>query len=487
MVDFLSIPTGLRVPGVYVEFDSSRSAQGLPVMPQKILVLGQKLATGTASALTPVVVNSAAEAKTLFGQGSQLARMFVGLKAANTLTETWAIPVADDDAGVAATKTITLTGPATAAGTLATLIAGTRVAVAVAPAATATVVATALAAAINAAGDLPVTAAANAGVVTLTARNKGENGNDIDVRVNYRQGEVTPAGLTVAIATGAAGSGNPSVAAALAAIGATWFNTWVVAWSDDANLDLIDTDLAERWGPLHPVDALAFVGVGGTQGALATLGAARNGPHVSLIGGKRVPTSPCELAAIYGGVAAYYGGIDPNRPLQTLALPTVLPPATVDQFSLAERDALLHDGISTFTVDSGGAVLIERSITTYQTNAQGVEDTAYLDVEPRRLLSYLRYSLRARISTRYPRHKLADDDTPIAAGQAVMTPSVMRAEIVALAMEWNEAGYVEDIERFKAELIVERDPSDPNQLNARIPTNLINGFRKFAGQIQFII
>lgn len=484
-ISFNSIPVSLRTPGTYVEFDSTRAAQGLPVMPQKILVLGQKLAAGTALANTPVVVNSPAEAVTLFGRGSQLARMFAKLKAANALTETWAIPMADNDAGVAATKTITITGPATSAGTLALLIAGDLVPVGVASAASATTVATAIAAAVNAALDLPVTATSALGVVTLTARQKGENGNDIDVRVNYRQGEVTPAGLTVAVANVTAGAGNPDVTAALAAIGDTWFNTWVVAWNDDANVDLIDTDLAERWGPLHPIDALAFAGARGTQGALATLGGARNGPHVAIMGAKASPTSPCEWAAVYGAVAAYYGGIDPNRPLQTLTLPGVLPPAPTDRFTRAEREALLHDGISTFVVDSGGAVLIERAITTYQTNAQGVEDIAYLDVEPRRLLSYLRYSVIARISTKYPRHKLANDGTAVGAGLAVVTPSTLRAELIGLAKEWEEAGYVENIDAFKSGLIVERDASDRDQVNALIPPDLVNAFRKSANKIQF--
>jgi phage tail sheath gpL-like len=75
------------------------------------------------------------------------------------------------------------------------------------------------------------------------------------------------------------------------------------------------------------------------------------------------------VAAVLAAVCEFSGAIDPARPFQTLALPGVLPPAQADRFTRQERDLLLRDGISTFTVDQGGNVLIERVVTTYQTNA----------------------------------------------------------------------------------------------------------------------
>jgi phage tail sheath gpL-like len=51
-------------------------------------------------------------------------------------------------------------------------------------------------AAINANLDLPVTSGVAANVVTVTHRHKGSCGNDFDMRVNYQDGEKTPAGVT---------------------------------------------------------------------------------------------------------------------------------------------------------------------------------------------------------------------------------------------------------------------------------------------------
>ena len=59
--------------------------------------------------------------------------------------------------------------------------------------------------------------------VDVTARHKGENGNDIDIRVNYYAGEMTPPGLTCAITAMTGGSGNPDTTTAIAAMGDTWW------------------------------------------------------------------------------------------------------------------------------------------------------------------------------------------------------------------------------------------------------------------------
>lgn len=484
-ISFNSIPLDLRTPGQFVEFDSSRATSGPGIQPQRVLVIGQKLAAGVAVANVPIRITQADQAIQQFGRGSMLAAMFAAFLANNPVAEAWALPMVDAVAGVAATKTITVSGPATGAGTLELLIAGQTVPVAVAVADTDAEVATAIAAAVTARPDLPVTGAAADEVVTLTARHKGVAGNGIDVRVNYQADQVLPAGIGVVFATGVAGTGNPDVTAAFTAIGDDWFNTFVLPWTDATNLGLVDTELADRFGPLRMIDGLAYTAAAGSQGTLAALGGGRNGPHVSIGGIQGSPTPPWVIAAAYAGAVSYHAAIDPARPFQTLALTGVLAPAVADRFDRAERDQLLHDGISTFTVDAGGIVRIERAITTYQTNPFGLADVAYLDVNTLLTLSYLRWSARTRIGTKYGRHKLAADGTQYGAGQKIVTPKVIRAELVSLFRQWEDAGLVEDIEAFKADLIVERDGNDVNRLNALIPPNLVNQFRVFAAQVQF--
>lgn len=484
-ISFNSIPVGLRVPGQYIEFDSSRATNGLPVLPNRILVIGQKLAAGTAAALAPVVVAEAAAANALFGRGSMLARMVRAVKAADRYSELTVIPLADLDAGTAATGTITVTGPSTAAGTIALMIAGQRVPVTIASGLSANNTATAIGAAINAALDLPVTATVNAAVVTLTARHKGTCGNDIDVRHSHYQGEGLPAGIALAIVAMANGAGDPDYATVWPVVGDGNYRTIVLGTATATILGAAKAELDDRWGPVRMLESMAYGAKTGNQAAASAFGGALNSQLISIIGTGASPTPPWEFASSYGAICGYYSHIDPARPLHTLTLPLVIGPKEGARFTRAERELLLRDGIATYATDQDGTVRIERAITTWQTNAAGLDDTAYLDMETVHTLAFFRQALRIRIATKFPRHKLASDGTNFARGQAIVTPGIIRAEIVALFRELEEAGLVEQLDQFIADLIVERDGSDPNRVNALVPPDLVNQFRSFAAQVQF--
>ena len=485
-IGFNSIPLDLRTPGVFVEFDASRASRGLPVVPHTVLLFGQKLAAGAAATGVPLPIRTRDEAVAAFGRGSMLERMFKAFKANDALSSTYAIALPDAGGAVAATKTVTITGPATAAGALALQIAGQRKVVAVANEATATQVAALIVAAVTAAPDLPVTAANVAGVVTLTARHPGAAGSGIDVRLGDQISDAVPAGLTVAFAAGVAGAANPDISAVFTAIGDMAFSAFVCPYSDADNLEVLEGALLTRWGPMKAIDGLGYAAASGNYAALAALGAARNSPFDTIIGARGLPSPMWEFAAAYGAQVGFAGAVDPARPFQTLPLIGIVPPSITDQFTQSERDALLRDGISTFTVQ-GGVCVIERAITTYQVNGLGVADTAWLDVNTPLTLSALRYTLRSRISSKYSRHKLVSDTTVIPAGQAMTNPKGLRSEVIAWYQDCIGLGWVEDLETFKAQLVLERDVTDPNRVNALIPPDLVNQLRVFAAVTQFAL
>ncbi|WP_241087408.1 phage tail sheath C-terminal domain-containing protein [Candidatus Vondammii sp. HM_W22] len=170
-----------------------------------------------------------------------------------------------------------------------------------------------------------------------------------------------------------------------------------------------------------------------------------------------------------------------------MPLTGILPPVVEARWTMEERNLILYDGIASYTVDAGGRVLIERQITTYQKNAFGVPDPSYLDVTTPATLSYIRYATRARITQKFPRHKLADDGTRFGPGQAIVTPSVIRAELLALFRELEEKGLVENFDQCKTDLLVERNNDDRNRIDVLSSPDLVNQFRVFANQIQFIV
>lgn len=484
MISFNSIPINLRTPGQYIEFDNSSAMRGLPAIVHKVLVLGQRLAGGTVLANVPKPVLSAADASTYFGAGSQLAAMLTAFKDANRSLDVTAIALDDLVAGVVATGTITVAGTATAAGTLALYVAGVRITVGITVGMTASAAATAIAAAINAKTSLPVTAVAALAVVTCTARHKGLGGNSIDLRANYALGDAAPAGITLTFVAMSGGTGNPDIATAIAAMADTQYHTIVMPFTDATNLSALEAELADRWGPMLQNEGHAFTAANGDFSALTALGETRNSPHLTIMGAGKSPTPAYIWAAVTAAVDATE--VDPARPRQTLLLPGCLAPAEADRATRSERNLLLYAGISTFTVDSGDLARVEREITTYQESAGGTPDESYLDVNTMRTLAYIRAAVRARIALRFPRHKLADDGTNYSPGQAIATPSVIRMELLHLFRELEFAGLVENFDQFKAELIVERNATDPNRVDALMPPDIINQLRVFAGLIQFV-
>ncbi|WP_236189312.1 phage tail sheath subtilisin-like domain-containing protein [Pseudomonas pharyngis] len=483
--DTIPGPGSLRKPGAYSEIDNSQAVRGPQSVTYRRLLIGQKLSGGTAMANALVRVTSAAQADTLFGAGSMLAGMVRAALAIDTYTELQVMPVVDNAAGAAATGTIVFTGPATASGTIELLIAGRRVSVGVISGDTATAIGTAAAAAITAAADMPVTAAATTGTVTLTSRHKGETGNSLSAMVNYYTGQVLPAGVGVTFTAFSGGSGNPALGSALAALGDEWLQTWGVPYSDSASLATIKTELSSRFAWNREIEAHAFVAARGTQGTLGAIGDSHNSQHLTIIMANDEPMPAYEKAAETMAIAAYYAAIDPARPIQNLAYTWCLPPVAADRFTNEERNLLLFDGIATSKVATDGTMQVERLITTYKTNAAGGSDISYLDSETLLTLMFLRHDWRDYILRKYPRHKLANDGTRYGAGQPVVTPVVMKAEAISKFREWERLGLVENMADFKANLISERNASDPNRLDMLLPPDLVNQFRIVGSKIQF--
>lgn len=484
-VTFDNIPANLRTPGVYIEFNNELAAANTPEF--KILVLGQKLTAGTIAQNIPTRVSRKSDAETYYGRGSMLASMIASLLDASRDIEVWAIAQDDNGAGVAATGTIAFTGPATKAGTVYLYVAGTRLAVAVANADTATVVGAAVAAAVNADTSLPVTAANVTGTVTFTARNKGTNGNDIDLRLNYYDGEALPTGITAVVTAMASGATNPVLTSTIAAFGETWWNWIVNPYTDTTSLVALEAELNTRWGPTVQKGARAFSAHRGTPSASATFGNARNSPHVTCIGTGISPTPSYIWAAVNAAIAARSLSIDPARPLQSLVLPGVLPPKLTERWLQSERNTALYDGTSTHTVDVDGTVRIERQITMYQTNSGGIADASYLDINTPETLERVRFAQRARISQSFPRHKLAADGTQYGAGQSIVTPRIIKAELLALYRTMELNGWVEGFDNYKSTIVVEIDAADANRINVSDQPNLVNQFRIHAQNTKFIV
>lgn len=492
-ISFNYIPTTVRVPLFYAEMDNTQA--GYFTQSKRALLVGQRQATGTAAVNTPYLVSTTDQAKTLFGTGSMLARMHALYRQQDAIGEVWCIAVADAGAGVQASGTITVTGPATAAGTINLYLGGQKITVAVGSSDAATTIATAINAAINAATDLPVTSTVAAAVVTLTCRWKGPTGNDISILDSFRGwagGETLPTGVALAYSgsgflTG--GATNPTLTGnVITAMGDDEYDFVIHPYTDSTSLDAFQTeynDSVGRWSWSRQVYGHVYTALRGTLSALTTAGALRNDPHHTIAGiDNDCPNPSWEYAAAYGGANSVCLQVDVARPTQTTPLTGILAPRAGKRFLLTERQSLLNYGIASSYV-SGGLLRVERAITTYQKNAWSQADPSYLDSETLHTLSEITRRLRSRILLKYPRHKLANDGTRFGAGQAIVTPSVIRSELLAEYADMEYIGLVENLALFAKYLIVERDSNNPNRLNVLLPPDLVNQLRIFALLNQF--
>ena len=488
-ITFLTIPTDWRVPGQYIEIDHTKAVRGLPGMARRILMIGQRLTSGIIPAGVLTRVTRKEDGVNYFGRGSMLAQMITAAIKVNPYTEMWALAIDDLPAGVAGTQTITVTGTPTESGTPYLYIGGKRIAVGIQVSQTPTVIATAIAAAVNADLDLAVTASAAAGVVTLTSRHKGAEGAGIDVRWNYYDGETMPKGVTMATAVGVAGSGNPDVLTAIAAMSTGAYYSIVMPWADSANLVAMETELQSRWGGMDMRAGHVFTFKGATAAGLSTFGSSRNSPHSSVFGLNKSPSLPWVIAAQAAAGVEFRGGNDPAIPFRGIELPDVMAPAEADRLTMTERNLVLHDGISTIIFDESGKAIVEQVVTTYQTNSFGLDDRSLLKLNTKWTVDYMRFVFRAAVARDYPAHKLAGDDVleRIAPGQKIATPRLITNTLIAAAAQLEYVGLLEDLDGFKQNIKVLRSEADECRVNAVLPPNVVNQFDVFAAAVQFIL
>jgi phage tail sheath gpL-like len=488
-INFNQIPSNFRPSAVLAEIDNSRAQRGLAQFNTRILVIGQRLSTGTVAAETLTLTPSGELAKKYFGQGSMLANMIKALKENNRQIDCYALALADDSEGTAATGAIVFTGSSpTENGTLSLYVAGKRLQVAITTAMTAANIATAVAAAINANADLPVTASPSTATVTVTARHKGTVGNQIDLRVNYQGlagGEKTPAGVAVAITAMASGAGDPDVQDAIDALPDEVFDFIVSPYSDTTNLGKLETELASRWNALRALNGHVFIAKNLTLGNQTTFGTARNSQNVTCFSYYDSPVPPYEVAAMGCGRVALSASQDPARPFHDLELVGMLPPPEISRWTLEERNTLLFSGLTPLKVTRAGKVLTDRVITMYQTNNVDTTDPSYLDLTTMTTLSFLRQDWIAFQARLLANLKIVDDGTRTTPQQNAITPSGIKALAVGKAQEWVAAGLIENLPQFIQDLVVERNESDRTRVDILMSPDLVNGLNQIATNSQF--
>ena len=491
-IGFRQVSSNLEVPGAYMEFDSANANNSAQAANYTYLVMGQMLAAGVATPLVPIeITGGKAQADVLFGQGSMLSNMIAGAVAANSNVKLVALPTLDLVAGTAAAGSIAFTGTATNNGLITAYIGYSGLIVpaqiAVSAGETAVQIAAALASAINAVLDLPVTATVDATTtsqVDIKARHKGAEAGVIDIRLAYASSDVLPTGITATIVPMTGGAGNPSATPMIAAIGDTRYDIIALPWNDTATYQAWFAESARRWNALVEAEPCLVSSFHGTPGAANTLLAAMNSQWQDLYASFNALTPSFVECAVIGAVYCANLPNRPNAPQLGTLLPNIMAPAIGDRLTFQERQLLYTEGGACWKVQDGGAVILERAVTTYKTNAQGAADNSYHERAIMATLTFLRRSWTDFMATRYPNCTFADDGTPVIAGE--VTSQLLAQGTLAWYQKMMELGLVQNFAAFQNALQSIRNAQNHSRNDQLLAPNIVGPLNIIAGQMAFV-
>jgi phage tail sheath gpL-like len=434
-----------KVPGFVgkVEYGAgASSASGIPVV---CLLVGTKLAAGTATADADVVdITTSSDADTAFGAGSELARMcYIALNSPGVLLK--AAAVSEAAGAVAATAVITFATNASSSGTYKLRVDGVELQVGVANLDTPTAVATATRDAINGNPTLPVTASNTAGVLTITRKSKGVRGNEGTMALDLSS---APTGMTAVVSVAVAmtgtnryrfagGTGTETPTNILAALLPRDDRFVGIAQNDQTNLtsaglwrDWVNT----RSGALEgrPV----FVTFASTANAAPTAVATAVNDQLFALGWmKNGESHPSEIAAGIAAERSVRFAADPGFNTAGIVLKGIKAQVnSADKLNRAAKVSALNFGITPINSSPDDRVYIERGITTHcQRSGSTDPDYNTLDWADAQVPQYVRLDLGTYWTTAFqPNNPRNADDVPEGAEErkaGVATPSLWSSQV----------------------------------------------------------
>lgn len=479
-ISFDNIPSSIRKPGKYFEFNTKLAVRTLPNNHQRMLIVGQRTTAGKINPLLPVQVFSDKEAESYFGAGSICHLMSRAAIKANPYLDLTVVAQSDNGAGVAASGNITVSGTATGAATLSIYVANKKVDVPVAKDDDASTIAASIHTELAKHSDLPVTISISSNIVILTAKNKGLCGNNIGIQTNTDSNTLYVPGVTISITQMHSGDGNPDIQDCLDRVVSEQFDLIVTPYNNEDDLIPLRDHLDFVSGPLEQRPGIGVYGMNGSLSAATTLSEQVNSGRILCAylrytaGNSMKRSLSYEIASAIAAIMAFEE--DPARPLNTLELKGIAVADIEDRLSRTEQESLLYNGVTPIEIGPGERVQVVRAISTYLEDAQGIEDVSLLDITTIRTLDYVRKACRERIAQRFPREKLSSK-----------TPPKVKSELLDVLKKLEDLEIVEEVEANKDGLIVERDEQDANRLNAKIPCDVVNGLHVFAGRIDLLL
>lgn len=485
----------------YIEVNFAQGASGGDSSEYEILLVGNKTSSGSATVDTAlygpdslVPMQTEADVIALFGQGSELHRMWRRVNKINKSTTVRAIAVTES-AGTQASATAVLATTATGNGSIRVWVGDEFVDTSVATGDVIATIGAAMAANINAKTHWAVTASFSVATLTITAKQKGPRGNDI----RYQTAIIGSIGTT--ISTGATdtaltgGATADSNASALATILPDRYFYIVSAADDATQLGALVTQVNTQALASTGIRQGVFAGYSGSLANGITLATGRNAARCEITWQKDSDWTPAELAA---NAAAVYALLEVKPSPRTnfcnfgtraadQAFWVVPAPRTATSHpSSADIKSALNNGLCPIAVlKKNGATKLVNRITTRSLNGSQ-QDYRIRPAHKRTICDFFADDLGAVLTTRFADKKIGDDvpqGTP-PLGPDFVTPDRMKGAVVGVINTYDANGNWDPLgaARMKENLYIARQVSNPARMGVRINAEPVENYE--AGLVQ---
>ena len=483
------------VPGVYLETSFAQGPAAGDSSPRSILVLANATTAGAAvrdttiyGPDTQVPLQSEAQMIGLGGTGSEAHRLFRRMARVNKNTAIYWVFVTES-VGANATGTITITGTASSNGSIRIWVGDEYVDAPITSGDNVTTIAGNIVAAVNSMSWWPVTAANTAGVVTLTARQKGLRGNWIRFMTAITSGITSTSSVTVdTFLTG--GTTADSNAAALATINPKAYYYIVSAAEDATQFGAVVSQVNTQASPTTGIRQRAFAGSIDTLANTITIATGVNAPRAEISWEEKSPWTPAELA---GNAAAVYAqfenAVNPRTNFAGFGNDAVTQaswkvPASRVATAAPTRASIvsaLNNGITPIATNSNGSTYIVNRITTRSLSGS-TPDYRVRDAHKVTITDFFAADVAAKTVLQMAGKRIAND--PIQGqrppGPNVVTPLIYRALILTVIDQYDANDLLQNVPDIKAGLIVQRETNPTTRMSARVPLQPVDNALSFA-------
>lgn len=452
-----------------------------PNLPQRIAILAEAndANQATLTANVPVAVNSAQQAGVLFGFGSPVYNIMRILRpiSGGVIGGIPTIVYAQASAvgGAARAQTITVTGTATANGTHTLVIAGRRnvdgnnYEVNILTGDTPTVIAGKISDAINSVLGSPVSSTAAVGVVTATTKWKGLTSQGVSITVDTSNQNL---GVTYAVAETVAGSGTPSVAAALQNFGSEW-NTIVI--NGYGTVESVMQALEQYNGRPDPESPTGqyngeimrpFIALTGSveadPSAITDTTARKEEVTIAICPAPLSAGLPMEAAANTAALFARCGQDTPHLDVSGKYYPDMPTPLVIGAMSnYNTRDVIVKKGCSTVELNSGRYKVVD-FVTSY--HPVGEDPPQYRYCRNLMLDFNVKFGYYLLQEINVVDHVIAADNDIVSASK-VVKPKQWKAIVSNYANELANRGLIADVPFMQESVRVNIGTTNPDRLD----------------------